>query len=170
MAQNTTKNYRPETTEEQVRHVLEAGQRGASNTASDVRDRVGEIAGDAKDKATEIASDVKDKATEIASDVRERASDAGAQAADTIDDAMTATGGRMTDAAQTIRDKAPAEGKVADVAAVAATALERGGTYLQQSDLNDVQSDLERMIRQHPIETLLVGLGVGYLIARATRR
>ena len=33
-----------------------------------------------------------------------------------------------------------------------------------------VRSDLERVIREHPIESLLVGVGVGYLVARATRR
>jgi ElaB/YqjD/DUF883 family membrane-anchored ribosome-binding protein len=33
-----------------------------------------------------------------------------------------------------------------------------------------VRSDLERVIRDHPIEALLVGAGIGFLVARATRR
>jgi hypothetical protein len=33
-----------------------------------------------------------------------------------------------------------------------------------------VRIDLERMIRQHPIESMLVGLGIGYLLARSMRR
>jgi uncharacterized membrane-anchored protein YhcB (DUF1043 family) len=33
-----------------------------------------------------------------------------------------------------------------------------------------VRGDLERVIREHPIESLLVGVGIGYLVARATRR
>ena len=48
--------------------------------------------------------------------------------------------------------------------------LDRSGEYLQTADLQMVRSDLERVIREHPIESLLVGVGVGYLVARATRR
>jgi Tfp pilus assembly protein PilF len=76
----------------------------------------------------------------------------------------------MTDVAQTIREKAPISGPVADAANTAATTLERAGTYLQEQDLADMRADLEGIIRRHPIESLLIGLGIGYLLARSTRR
>jgi hypothetical protein len=41
--------------------------------------------------------------------------------------------------------------------------------YLQELDLADVRADLEGLIRRHPMEALLVGLGIGYLVARASR-
>src|SRR6266545_2886804 len=82
-------------------------------------------------------------------------------------DATTSTmGEKMSDVAQTIREKAPMSGPMA----TAADTLERAGTYLQQQDLADMRADLEDIIRRHPIESLLVGLGVGYLLARSMRR
>lgn len=218
MTQDTQgrQNYQPESTEDQVRHVLEAGERAAQNagrqlerTADDlsdssaadtVKDKAADIASDAKDKAADIASAVKDKASDIvdtvknkaaelkdqasgmsasdvvdtvkerAADLGDRAQEAGAQAAAKADDAMTATGDQLTTFAQTLRDKAPNEGRVGEVAQQAADVLERGGTYLQQSNLDDVRGDLEQIIRRYPVQSLLVGLGVGYLLARATRR
>jgi len=196
-------NYQPESTEEQVRHVLEAGERAAQNAgrqmeraaddvtgeSSSVKDKAADIASTVKDKAGDIVDTVKDKAAELkdkasgmstsdvvdtvkekASDLGDRAQVAGAQAAAKADDAMTATGTQMHTIAQTLREKAPVEGRVGEVAQQAASVLDRSGTYLEQSDLNDVRGDLEQIIRRYPVQSLLVGLGVGYLLARATRR
>ena len=93
-----------------------------------------------------------------------------ARADERADAATTTVGEKMTDVAQTIREKAPATGTVANVADTAADTLERAGSYLQQQDLADMRADIEGIIRRHPIESLLVGLGVGYLLARSTRR
>lgn len=118
------------------------------------------------DKAQQVAGDVKDKAQQVA----DKAQDIGQQAVDRADDATTTVGSKMTDAAQTIREKAPTSGPVANAADTAANTLERAGTYLQEQDLADMRADLEGLIRRHPIESLLVGLGVGYLLARSMRR
>jgi len=118
------------------------------------------------DKAQQVAGDVKDKAQQVA----DRAQDLGHQAAERADAATTTVGERMTDVAQTLREKAPTTGPVADVADRAATTLHRAGTYLQQQDLADMRADLEGIIRRHPMESLLIGLGIGYLLARSTRR
>ena len=131
----------------------------ASDTAHNAVDTV-------TDKAQQVASDVKDRAQQAAS----KAQDIGQQAVDRADDATTTVGEKMTDAAQAIRERAPATGTVGNVADTAATTLERAGTYLQQQDLADMRSDLENIIRRHPIESLLVGLGAGYLLARSMRR
>jgi hypothetical protein len=68
-----------------------------------------------------------------------------------------------------MRENAP-EGKVGELARDAAGALDRSGDYLRRSDLYDVRGDLEALIRQRPIPALLVGLGVGFLLARALRK
>ncbi len=124
----------------------------------------------AADKAREIADNLRSKdAGEIAHEARARASEVATAAADKAEQAMTATGERMSTLAQTVREKAP-EGPIGDLAMNTASALEQGGTYLRESNLSDVRSDLEVMIRHHPIESMLVGLGVGYLLARSMRR
>ena len=122
------------------------------------------------DKAADTAENVKDKAQQVAGDVRDKAQEIGSQAADRADEATTTVGTKMTEAAQTLRQRAPSSGPMADAADKAAETLDRAGSYLQRQDLNDMRADLEGVIRRYPIESLLVGLGIGYLLARSARR
>ena len=121
-------------------------------------------------QAQSTVETVRDKAEELAGDVKERATQVGSQVADRADAATTTVGERMTDAAETIRQKAPASGPLADAADTAADTLQRAGTYLQEQDLSDMRADVEGLIRRHPIEALLIGFGIGYLLARGARR
>jgi len=138
----------------------------AHTTVDALADKTQQVAGDVKDKAQQVA----DKAQELGTHVADKTQDLGARAVDRADVAATAVGEKMTDAAQTIRDNAPTSGPIANAADTAATTLERAGSYLQQQDLADMRADLEGIIRRHPLESLLVGLGVGYLLARRMRR
>jgi len=130
-----------------------------ANTMDDMRGKAQNTAGDLKDRAQDVAGNVQDKAQQL-----------GSQVADKADVATTTVGGTLTDAAQTLRQRAPASGSLGDAADTAADTLERAGTYLQQQDLADMRADLEGIVRRHPMESLLVGLGLGYLLARSMRR
>ncbi len=150
-----------------------ATQREIDRTADRAHDTVDRAAGTAQnavdtvsDKAQQVASTVKD----TAQDLKDKAQDLGQQAAERADATTTTVGEKMSDVAQTIRERAPSTGTLGNVADTAATTLDRAGTYLQQQDLSDMRADLEDIIRRHPIESLLVGLGVGYLLARSMRR
>ena len=136
------------------------------STVDTIANKVQPIAGDVKDTAQNVVNKVQDLGAQVA----DKAQDLGAQAVDRADAATMTVGGKMSDAAQTIRDNAPASGPIANVAETAADTLERAGSYLQEQDLSDIRSDLEGIIRRHPVESLLVGLGVGYLLARSMRR
>lgn len=83
---------------------------------------------------------------------------------------MSAVGERIGSLADVIRDKAPHEGAVGTAATTVAEKLDVAGSYLQQKDLNHVLSDVSGMIRRYPVPSLLIGLGIGYLLARSTRR
>jgi methyl-accepting chemotaxis protein len=122
------------------------------------------------DRTADKAHDTIDAARDKAADLANQAQKVGSQVADKADVATTTVGEKMTDVAQTIREKAPSSGPVADAADTAAQTLERAGSYLREQDLSDIRADLENIIRRHPIESLLVGLGVGYLLARSMRR
>jgi len=142
----------------------------ATERAKQAGDKASDIAHSAVDKVKQTAEDLRSKdASEIVDDARAKAAEVGDAAASKVDSAMTATGEQMSTLAQTVRENAP-EGKAGVVASKAADALDRGGEYLQTADLQMVRGDLERVIREHPIESLLVGIGIGYLVARATRR
>ena len=51
-----------------------------------------------------------------------------------------------------------------------AETLDAAGSYLQEKNLDHMMGDLSGMIRRYPIPSLLVGLGIGYLLALSTRR
>ncbi len=142
----------------------------AAERAKQAGDQATDIAQSAADKVKQTADDLRTKdASQIVDEARAKAAEVGDVAASKVDSAMTATGEQMSTLAQTVRENAP-EGKAGEVASKAADALERSGEYLQTADLHMVRADLEHLIREHPIESLLVGVGIGYLVARATRR
>lgn len=149
-------------------------EREADDRASDkIRETVDSVkraADDIRSKDAEtLAREARERAGELVSTAKEKTSEIRSSAAESVDQAMTTAGTQMTNLAHTVRERAP-EGRAGEVANTAAQALERGGEYLQSADLQSVRTDLERVIRQHPIETLAVGVGIGYLLARATRR
>jgi uncharacterized protein YjbJ (UPF0337 family) len=83
---------------------------------------------------------------------------------------ISAVGEKIGSLADVIREKAPHEGAVGTAATAVAEKLGVAGSYLQEKDLDHVLSDVSNMIRRYPVPSLLVGLGIGYLLARSTRR
>jgi uncharacterized protein YjbJ (UPF0337 family) len=81
-----------------------------------------------------------------------------------------AIGEKIGSLAETLRDKAPQEGAMRTAATAVADTLEGAGSYLQQKEIKDIAGDLKNLIRQYPIASLLVGIGIGYLIARSRGR
>lgn len=82
----------------------------------------------------------------------------------------SAVGERIGSLADVIRDKAPHEGAVGTAATAVAEKLDVAGSYLQEKDLNHVLGDVSNIIRRYPVPSLLIGLGIGYLLARSARR
>jgi hypothetical protein len=76
----------------------------------------------------------------------------------------------MRNLAGTIRQSAPNEGMIGSAASTVAERLEAGGRYLEEETLSDLSREAMDLIRRYPLQAMLVGIGIGYLIARATRR
>lgn len=86
------------------------------------------------------------------------------------DDVTGSVSSGMKSLAGTIRDHAPAEGALKQVASGAANTLEKTGRYLEKEGLSGMAKDVEHLVRRHPLESLLVCLGVGFLLAHSIRR
>jgi hypothetical protein len=141
----------------------------AKEMASNVADRARETAATAADKARETASHVADRARETASAVADKARDFGATAGRKADDMAGKLGSGLESAAESIREHSPNTGMLGTAASKVADTLESGGHYLREEGLSRLANDLTDMVRRHPIPALLLAVGVGVLLARATR-
>lgn len=130
------------------------------------KDAAHAVAGTAKD----IAHGVADKAKDYASTISQGAHDAAGYAGQKVQDATGAVAGGMKNLASGIRENAPREGYVGSASSAVADSLEQGGRYLQEHGLSGIGDDLSTLIRRNPVPAVLVGIGVGFLLARATSR
>jgi len=142
----------------------------AKDVASNVADKAKDYASHAADKTKDFASHAADKTKDFASQAADKAKDLGRSAANAADTATAKVGSGVETVADRLRDKAPREGMVHDAAFKVADTLEKGGRYLQEEGLSGMADDLTGVIRRNPIPAVLIGIGIGYLIAHALRR
>jgi len=121
------------------------------------------------DKAKDAAGNVLNKAKQAASTVAEKAKDVAGAVGDKADTAVSSVGSGMQSLAGTIRDKGPSGGMLGSAASGVASALDSSGRYLEEQGLSGIADDMTNLIRRHPIPAILIGVGLGYLLARMTR-
>ncbi len=108
-------------------------------------------------------------ARHMAGSVAQQTREAASTVSHKAEGAAATVGEGMTSMAQTLREQAPRTGMLGSAASNVADTLERGGRYLQEEGLGGMGEELTNLIRRNPLPALLIGFGVGYLIARATR-
>jgi ElaB/YqjD/DUF883 family membrane-anchored ribosome-binding protein len=143
---------------EKGREGISSMSEQAKDVASSTAQRAGEAAWSATQKAKEMASSMGHTASDVASNVGQKA-----------EDATTAVGGSMRSLAGSLRENLPHEGMIGSASSAVAETLDRGGRYLQEEGLQGVGEDLTNLIRRNPIPAVLIGIGVGFLIARSMR-
>ncbi|MFO7692788.1 MAG: hypothetical protein R6V57_06870 [Vicinamibacterales bacterium] len=110
-----------------------------------------------------------EKSGGVVANLTSKAQELGANAASTANDAASAVGDKMESLAVTIRANAPSEGRVGTVASTIAGGLMSASSYLRDKKYNNLAKDVTGLVRTYPIHSLLIGVGVGYLLARRTR-
>jgi len=151
----------------------------ANNSMQDAKSKAQEAGSKVADHSRDVASDVASKAREVGHDIAQRARDAGGDLADAGRSAMNAAGktaenavGSAGQAAQSlagqVREYGPGSGVFGQATETVAHTLERGGQYLQQEGLSGMADDLTTMIKRNPIPALLMGVGIGFILARLT--
>jgi hypothetical protein len=139
-------------------------------TGQDLKNKTLSAAEQAADKAKDMASTVAGRAQEAASAVRDKASDLASAAGQRAESATAAAGSGMRSVAGTLRDTGTNEGLFGSAKSAAADALERTGRYVEEEGLRGMTNDLAELIRRNPIPALLLGVGLGFLLARLTSR
>lgn len=141
----------------------------AQETAASVADRAKETASAAAQSAGNLASNLGHKAQETASSVAQSASDLASSAGQRAREATSSVGSGMQHLAGTLRENMPREGLMGRASSTVADTLENSGRYIQQEGLSGMFDDLTNVIRRNPIPAVLIGMGLGFLVARSLR-
>jgi hypothetical protein len=143
---------------------------GQPSTGLSAVERAKDVACSLEEKAKDAACSVAQSAEDAASYVGKKAEDAAAYVGHKAVDTTSAVGGGLKSLGNTIRENTPHSGMVGEASSAVADTLESTGRYLQEEGLKGITEDVTNLIRRNPIPALLVGVGVGFLIARATTR
>jgi hypothetical protein len=123
----------------------------------------------ATEKAKDAGAGLMDKAKQVAGNVAETAKDVASNVGEKVDSGVSAVGRGMESLAGTIRDKGPSSGFFGGAASGVASALDTTGEYLEEQGLSGMAEDVTNLIRRNPIPAMLIGIGLGFLLARVTR-
>jgi uncharacterized protein YjbJ (UPF0337 family) len=99
-----------------------------------------------------------------------KAREFGATAARRANEAAPVIGEKMKSLASAIRGKAPHEGKIGTTATKVAGGLESASYYLQEKKFDHLGEDARGLVRRYPLQSLLVGVGLGFLLARRNKK
>ncbi len=110
-----------------------------------------------------------DKKDGMVSNITAKAQEFGATAANKANEAATAVGGTIGSLANVIRENAPREGSVGTAATAVVDGLESASSYLQEKKFDHLAKDVTALVRTYPVQSLLIGVGLGYLLARRPR-
>jgi hypothetical protein len=146
--------------------IMANTMQNAKDAASNVADKAKDMASSAVDKTKDMASSAVDKTREVASNVADKAKDMASRAGQRADDMAGRAGSALESAAGSVRDHAPQSGMLGTAASKVADTLESGGRYLREEGMTGLADDLTNLLKRNPIPALLVGLGVGFLLAR----
>jgi ElaB/YqjD/DUF883 family membrane-anchored ribosome-binding protein len=150
------------TPEDEIESAL-GSARESLDRARQESDAFGEQLGAA---ASSMRSDARRLATDTGERIRRRAEErihSGFRGvADRLDDAAE----RIDRVASDRLDGPGAQGRVGDAAHSTASLIEEAAEYLRETDLRGMQADLERRVRERPLQTILLAAGAGWLVGK----
>lgn len=141
----------------------------AQATGARAADQARDLAGQAADKARELAGSAADKARDVASSAADTARSAASAVGQRAEDLTGRLGSGVASFGDTIRRSAPHEGYIGQAAGTLADTAESAGHYIQREGISGMADDLTTLIKKNPIPALLVGFGLGFMLARITR-
>jgi uncharacterized protein YjbJ (UPF0337 family) len=108
-----------------------------------------------------------DKTDGAVASMSAKAREFGATAAKKANEAAPVIGEKMKSLASVIREKAP---RLATSASKVADGLESASNYLQEKKFEHLGEDFKGLVRRYPLRSLLLGLGLGFLLVGRKRK
>lgn len=132
---------------------------GSSETIQDAKDDVLHKASNAMSTAEQKGQEAREKAGQVAGQAQHRADEGMHKAAETMDQA-----------AEKLRQRGGEQaGAMGQVANTAADTLDSASSYLEGTDTAEMLDQVEAYIRKHPMQSLVIAAGVGFVLSKAFR-
>ncbi len=136
----------------------------AASDQSNLKDRARNAIGAAGDKLADVGSSVRERA----GTAREKLADALESGASRLRDRASGGGG-LAGATTQGSTAIQGERKLTQASDRVASGMEKSADWLRQNDLESLKMGIESQVKEHPGRTLLIALGIGYLVGRAFR-
>jgi hypothetical protein len=120
-----------------------------------------------KDRAGQAATTVREKAGELKTTLADKL-EAGAEKLRNRGQAQTQTGGYAGATGE--GSVAVGQNRLGGLTDSLAGGMQNTADWLRDTDLDSLRTDVEQQVKDHPGRTLLIALGVGYLIGKAFRK
>jgi len=127
----------------------------ARNIAGSAKDRLADVGASARDRAGNLKNSLADALESGADRLRQRAGGQGGSLAGTTDGGSVALEN---------------DGRLPDVSRSVATGMQSSAEWLRDADLDGLKLGIEKQVKEHPGCTLLIAVGLGYLIGKAFRK
>ena len=114
--------------------------------------------------------EAKARLTQVGEEAREALVKRVGQVQDKVDDAIQGAGEKVVELADKIDGAGPPQGKVHDAVHQVADQIRSGGDYLSGGTVAGFRADLTRFVRQHPLASLTMAVGTGFLLGYALVR
>jgi hypothetical protein len=145
-----------------------AGQSGSQSHG--FADRARDVAGTAQDKLADVGSTVRDRAGNL-KDSLANALDTGADRLRRQTGSSGSSGQQLAGATEGGSVAIDAtNSRIAPVATKVAGGMEATAGWLRETDLDSLKTGIERQVKEHLGRTLLVAVGLGYLLGKAIRK
>lgn len=123
----------------------------------------------ATDKAKEAAASVGEMASHAGSAVGAMASQAACDVGRKADDLTVSAGIGIQGLGDRLSKSAPQTGVLGSASQAVARTVKDGGEYLEGAKLSGMTEDVAQLIRRNPIPSVLIGIGLGWFVARKLR-
>ncbi|MFN0017654.1 MAG: hypothetical protein ACKVP0_05295 [Pirellulaceae bacterium] len=145
----------------------QGGQRSGNQDGGSNLEKAKDAASGIGEKMQDAASYIGEKAKSATSSVMHSAEDAASYVGKKADDGVHAVGSTLKSFGDTVRHQAPGRDMLKDGMCAVADTLENTGKYLEEGGMSGIAEDMTNLIKRNPIPALFVGIGVGFLLARA---
>jgi uncharacterized protein YjbJ (UPF0337 family) len=132
-----------------------------------IQERYGYTREQAEQEVERRLQEYDDKTDGAVASMSAKARELGATAARKANEAAPVIGEKMKSLASVIREKAP---RLATSASKVADGLESASNYLQEKKFEDLGEDFKGLVRRYPLRSLLIGLGLGFLLVGRKRK